>query len=179
MPFQQYSAWLNVLRHSVSIGSSRGKGECSLVPRMSEPHGREHTGHLWWACARMWGRWAKGKTSPFILEFSSPGSLYLKPLTAVCSWRGEGGKAPMATAGSEREGGSWVGKYCQAGHQLPHSPQGSFCSGLSHDLANRRTGELVPHMDGFQPGSSTETLMDCSPASPASILLEGSQSSGD
>lgn len=66
----------------------------------------------------------------------------------------------MATAGSEREGGSWVGKHCQAGHQLPHSPQGSFCSGLSHDLANRRTGELVPHMDGFQPGSSTETLMD-------------------
>lgn len=85
----------------------------------------------------------------------------------------------MATAGSEREGGSWVDKHCQAGHQLPHSPQGSFCSGLSHDLADLLTRELVPHMDGFQPGSSTETPMDSCPASPASILLEGSQSSGD
>lgn len=110
MPFQQYSARRNVLRHSVSIGSSGGKGECSLVPRISEPHGREHTGHLWWACARMWGRWAKGKTSPFILEFSSPGSLYLKSLTAVCSWReGRVGKPPWQLLGQKgREAAGWA-----------------------------------------------------------------------
>lgn len=66
-----------------------------------------------------------------------------------------------------------MAEHCQAGHQLPHSPQGSFCSSLSHDLANRLTGEPVPHMDGFQPGSSTKTPMDCSPASPASILWRG------